>query len=1132
MKKSISIMLVAAIIMAATAVPAEHSVVAADAGQTLFINEVMAANTVTLRDGDTDDPKDGSKGGAYSDWIELYNGGTSPVSLTGYTISDDGATWTFPQGTVPAKGYILVWASDKNKVAPDGQLHTNFKISSSGETITLKGPDGAVIDSVTTVSLGDDQSYGRKSDGAEELTVLSKATPKSANIYNPGPAVKTLFINEVMATNTVTLRDGDTDDPKDGSKGGAYSDWIELYNGGTSPVSLTGYTISDDGATWTFPQGTVPAKGYILVWASDKNKVAPDGQLHTNFKISSSGETITLKGPDGAVIDSVTTVSLEDDQAYGRESDGSEELTVLSKATPKSANIYSPAPTAVAMPVFSHEAGFYTQAFSLQLSTPETGVRIYYTTDGSDPAPGASGTYEYTGSINIKSRAGDPNVLSMISNTTSPFGFGLTWKAPKGEVFKCSMVKAVAVRNDGTKSKIATKSYFVDPNMNTRYSLPVISIVTDRKNFFDNATGIYVNNNYLNKGEEWERPIHIEFFEKDGTLGFSQYAGVRINGNYTRNFPQKSLRLYAEGYDDADKFKYDIFPGLTKKVSGKSLKSFSTLVLRNSGNDWQYTMFRDAMISSLVSQLNVATVAYRPSVVFLDGEYWGIHNIRERMDGEYFESHYNIDKKNLVLMDVIQQAGEGFEMQEGTDEDAASYTNDITNYLKSNSITNPDVYNNIKTKMDIDNFIDYEVSEIYCANTDWPGNNVSLWKFKTEDGKYHPEAPYGQDGRWRWVLRDTDYGFGMPASGGQVNDNSLEYATSDTVSFAKWPWSVFLFKTLLQNTEFRNAFINRFADYLNTIFTSSRVNGRIDEMKAVIASSIPEHNDRWQAIGNWNNEVQTMKTFASGRPATVRQNIITKFRSSGVTGTYQVKLNTDTAKGYIKINSVDIKTSTPGVTTPAAWTGTYFKSVPVTLKATPEEGYKFDHWEGVTGVAQTSDTITFTPDSDVNITAVFATDEPAGFKVSGYVNPDLSSMSASIKSGFKVEIEGQNISAVTDSNGYFELKAVPSNTSGYTVKISKDNYLYREFKNVTVTSDKVLAAQSAPIAMWAGDILINGVQDGAINMSDIMEIAKAFNTAPGDVRYNANGDSNADNTVNMSDVMITAKHFNTSTSSY
>ena len=835
------------------------------------------------------------------------------------------------------------------------------------------------------------------------VVLVTAVIPPNGIINVSAETGQVLSINEVMAANTHTLRDGDLDDADFGSMGGAYSDWIEIYNSSTEAIDISGYTLSDSSAAWKFPEGIVPAKGYLLVWASDKNKVAKDGQLHSNFKISASGETLTLKTPDGSMVDTVTTAALKDDESYGRKTDGSLEWAVFSKATPLEANLYSSETIAVKEPVFSHKGGFYTSAFDLQLTTDEADIKIYYTLNGSDPLPEAEGTFEYTDPIAVKIRAGDPNILSMISNITNdPWS---EWKEPVGEVFKCTTIKAVAVRENGNKSRVITNSYFVDKDMKTRYNLPVISLVTDQSNLFDDAKGVYVNENFENKGKEWERPVHIEFFDKDGTLAFSHNSSFRIHGNYTRKIPQKSFRLYADhGYDDTDSFEYEVFPDLKKQGNGQELDSFSRLILRNGGNDcgWTGTMFRDGLTHGLVSHLKLDTAAYRPSVVFLDGEYWGIYTLREYFDSEYLKSHYSLDKDKAVILDVWETPG----VQEGESNDWKLYQYDVINYLKSNDITDKATYEYIKSKIDIENYINYNVTEIYSGNYDWPGNNTVVWKYKTKDGEYHPEASYGKDGRWRWMLKDTDFGFGFLQK--SVTFDTLSFATADVpeegeFSYANQPWAVFLLKTLLKNTEFRNQFINSFADQLNTSFNSARVNKEIDELKAEIEASMPEHSNRWRVLHTtstyrgeltWDINVKAVKDYADARPSIVRGHIVNKFINDGVTGTAEITLSTNAKEGYVRVNTIDINTSTPGITAPSNWSGIYFKGVPVTLTAVPAAGYKFDHWEGVTGVTPTSQSITFNTDENVSIKPIFRSEsivEPTPTSptvVAGDVNGD------------------------------------------------------------------------------------------------------------------------------------------------
>jgi len=199
----------------------------------------------------------------------------------------------------------------------------------------------------------------------------------------------------------------------------------------------------------------------------------------------------------------------------------------------------------------------------------------------------------------------------------------------------------------------------------------------------------------------------------------------------------------------------------------------------------------------------------------------------------------------------------------------------------------------------------------------------------------------------------------------------------------------------------------------------------------------------------------------------------------------------------------------------------------VILKAIPEKGYRFDHWEGVEGVTNTSDTITFTPDGNMNVKAVFKP-ENEGYKLSGYISPDFDSDYEDFKTGFKVEVIGTGLSASTDSKGYFEIGDIPQNSEGYKIKISKPNYIYRQIDNVVISGNTSISTQSNPIHLWGGDI--NG--DNVLNMSDVIEIAKAFNSVKGDNTYISVSDVNMDNAINMMDMIVIAKHFNATPDSY
>lgn len=590
-------------------------------------------------------------------------------------------------------------------------------------------------------------------------------------------------------------------------------------------------------------------------------------------------------------------------------------------------------------PVFSQPAGFYEEPFLLELTAAAPGASIYYTLDGSEPTLSSA---RYEKPLWVASRKGTPDTYAIIENTSPQ------WQAPEGELFKGNIVRARVFDQDGQqKSPIVTHTFFVDENIFQRYSLPVVSMVSQPENFFDSTSGIYVMGdiwdinygksdvrwlmhpaNYHQAGFAWERPVHIELFEPGGKLGFSQNGGVRIHGGETRSYRQKGLRLYADiQYDEADSFGYDFFRQ-NKNPSNVNTSNRKSIILRNSGSDWASTMFRDAMTLSLTRHFNVDAQAYQPVVLFINGEYWGIHNLRDRIDPIFFANHHGLDPQKIEIYDFPT--------------DIFHYA-DLLVFTENHDLSDPQNYEHIKKLMDVDNFIDYLITEIYSRNTDWPQNNVRFWRYQTDNDQ--PDAPNSGDGRWRWILYDLDAGFGTFGEEPTYAHNTLYYALTANNDYYRIS---FIFRSLLQNTLFRQQFISRFADHMNTSFQPQRVIQVIDDMQSAIAPAMPEHIRRWRTMDDsmrvWEQNVDVMRTFALNRPEFVRQHIIEYF---DLPGTARITLQADPSMGHIRINTTDIISSTPAVQNPKNWSGIYFQGVPVSLTAVPKPGFQFIGWEGI-----------------------------------------------------------------------------------------------------------------------------------------------------------------------------------------
>jgi hypothetical protein len=357
------------------------------------------------------------------------------------------------------------------------------------------------------------------------------------------------------------------------------------------------------------------------------------------------------------------------------------------------------------------------------------------------------------------------------------------------------------------------------------------------------------------------------------------------------------------------------------------------------------TFFRDALAQSLlVGTTNLDLQAYRPAIVFLNGEYWGIHNLRERMDGHYLAAKYQVEREDVVILEISGS------IRDGDPGDQQHYS-DMLKFLRSSDITNSEIYSVMTTLMDMENYIDYQVAQIYFGNTDWPFNNIQFWRYKTEE--FNPNAPYGLDGRWRWMVYDTDYGFGLAEP---PDHDTLKWATSTD------EWATVLFRTLLKNPDFRTQFINRFADHLNSTFAPERVLGAIEPMKLGLEPEMAEHIHRWPYISSlrtWERNINVVRDFARRRPDYVREHIVDMFK---LPGTAALTVTVSPAhSGTVLVNSIEMELSFNGV---------YFLDIPIDLVALPAAGYAFVGWRG--GADSESPILNWLPKGDMTLEAVFA----------------------------------------------------------------------------------------------------------------------------------------------------------------
>ncbi|MFK7809121.1 MAG: CotH kinase family protein [Saprospiraceae bacterium] len=524
---------------------------------------------------------------------------------------------------------------------------------------------------------------------------------------------------------------------------------------------------------------------------------------------------------------------------------------------------------------FSKDAGFYEHEIRLHLHSP--GARVFYTLDGTEPSYQSP---EYAGPI-------------VLEETT--------------------VVRAIA-RKGKRKSKLKTKTYFIDEPKST---LPTISIAVPPAVLFDPELGLYVNGpNVVDSlwkkdgANFWSRrevEINTELFELDGKSEFNSRTGFRLFGGMSRLFPQKSMTIVARKRYGKKKIKHKVF-------GKEGLKNYKFMVLRNSGSDWGKTHFRDAFMVSLLDDWDLEKQDSRPTHVYLNGEYWGIYNIREKVNRHFISSHHELDKDSIDLL----------EHQYTTKRGSRQHYLQMLRYIENNDMSQPAHYEYIKTQMDVENFMQYQIAQIYYDNRD-AGGNIKFWRPQTKNGK------------WRWILYDTDWGFGLHDKKA-YKFNSLAFHTKpDGPSWPNPPWSTLILRSLLENEEFKNDFLNRFADEINTTWATERVEKKIDEFFALYEPEIDRQIDRWNLSKKlWKSEIYQMRVFGRKRPDYVRMHLMGAFDTGGLSELSVVT----TPGGKVVINNNINITSDP-------FAGQYFKNIPINIKAIPNYGYRFVGWEGI-----------------------------------------------------------------------------------------------------------------------------------------------------------------------------------------
>lgn len=788
----------------------------------IMITEFMAKNMSYQPD----------ENGEYLDWIEIYNSSSYAVSLNGYALSDSEENlqkWRFPNVSIGAGEYMIIYASGYDRSVSGSTLHTNFRLSTEKEYVILTNASGSMIDYVEYDILKADQSYSRQADGS--WTTMLPPTPGKSNSYESAALIDGqfaaqnatgVFLNEVMASTTLA------------NSSGASYDWIEIYNRSNAAVDLSGWGISDEPdkpRKWQFPEGSTVSSGqYLGVLMSGLDK-KEGSYYHAGFKLSSTeGTTLVLSLPDGTIVDRVPLTYQYSNISYGR-INGKSGFYYMTATTPLTQNTQSGYSSRLLPPSFSVRGGTFksTSAFTVEL-TAEPGATIYYTLDSSTPDPANISGRNYT--MDTDSR----NVYYPYST----FYQTHVYKEPI-TVSSTTIIRAIAVKDGLITSLVETQSYL----LGVTHSMDVISLVMNPTDLWDTNTGLYVfgpnafaSGPYgsLDKGANfwmtWEKDANIEMYSTAGDAILSQGCGVKLHGQYSRAEAQKAFKITARSKYGVNRFYAPLFPN-------RDYTEYQSFVLRSSGQDWDRTRMRDSIIGELSKGSSVMYQDTALAVVYLNGEYWGHYNLRERINTFSICQWEGWDESVKDSMDLLKA---NTSVMQGSNKDWLK----IKEWYEKNGIETEEELAYIKQYIDVDNYLEYIAIQMYCGNPDL----LNVKKYKSDE----------MDGKWRWILFDTDWGFHHDTNspnrwltpGGMGTDKKTDNS---------------LFIALMKNPVCKDQFLTYFAEHLATTWSTENVTRLINERAELLAPEIDQQLARWNISRSvYDNEMEFILKYVKKRP--------------------------------------------------------------------------------------------------------------------------------------------------------------------------------------------------------------------------------------------------------------------------
>ena len=857
--------------------------------------------------------------GENTDWIEITNSLNTSFNLDNFYLSDEQGDldkWQFPNYVISPNEKLIICASGKSssnypnhweslvKAEEDwryslgsSSISDDWNTNNFNDQSWLVGQGGFGYgdnDDNTIIASNTISVYLRKTFDIQDINDISHLTLHAD--YDDG-FVAYLNGTEIMRSNnfntffpsfnTITNNNHEAVLYSGGIpeyKLFSFEDISDLLVQGNNLLAIqvhnSSYTSSDLSSNFYLSAGIISTN--LNYQSLPSWLIPPTIHMHSNFKLS-NGETVIISNTSGNISDSISVPNdLFNGLSYGRMPDISNNWCYFNSPTPSLTNNNSTCYAGILeKPVINPPSGWYTNLVNVSINNSVNTIR--YTTNGDIPDEN------------------DPIYNSSLSFNSS------------------TVFSARSFANSNyLPSEVSDRTFIINE---LNHNLPVFSIITDYDNLWDWNTGIYVMgpnadvNNYPHFGsnfwQPWSKFSRIEFFNKDRVKQFESQVDLEIHGGWSRAEPQKSFRIDSKSIYKGS-IDYPLIPGKS------NITEYNNFNLRNGGQHGWNDRVQDGIISRVVQTTNIDRMGYEPAIVYLNGEYWGLYGIREKIDEHYVESNHGIssDKVDLLNRDSA--------LVGTSDHFLKSY-----DLLMGTTVNDSSFLPLFESRFDKDNYIDYFITQTYIQNMDWMGiawglNNVKIWRPDTTGGK------------WRYVLYDTDASFGY--FGQNIYDNYLNYARFPAVSSQHSQ----IFNRILLNNEFKCQFANRYDDLINTIFQPSYFNQVSNGLKNQISSAIPDHINLWanqggglNSFSQWNNALTNISNYNTARINTARLHLN---QSLNLQGQKNIQLDVSPPSS----GKINISTVTPEN---YPWSGVYHGGCPVNIIAIPDSGFTFSHWE-------------------------------------------------------------------------------------------------------------------------------------------------------------------------------------------